>query len=49
MGGPTDRQLLLYLAEDAKTVAPLRLHIRRALAATATQQMTTQQTTTKTE
>ena len=35
LGGPSDRQLLLYLAEEPKTVAPLRLHIRRALAQTA--------------
>jgi outer membrane protein assembly factor BamB len=35
LGGPAERQLLLYLAEEPRTVAPLRAHLRRALAQTA--------------
>jgi hypothetical protein len=35
LGGAAERQLLLYLAEEPRTVAPLRAHLRRALAQTA--------------
>jgi outer membrane protein assembly factor BamB len=35
LGGPAERQLLLYLAEEPHTVEPLRVHLRRALAQTA--------------
>jgi outer membrane protein assembly factor BamB len=35
IGGPAERQLLLYLAEEPRTVEPLRAHLRRALAQTA--------------
>jgi outer membrane protein assembly factor BamB len=35
LGGPPERQLLLYLAEEPHTVEPLRVHLRRALAQTA--------------
>ena len=35
LGGPAERQLLLYLAEESHTVEPLRVHLRRALAQTA--------------
>ena len=35
LGGPAERQLLLYLAEEPHTVEPLRVHLRRALAETA--------------
>jgi outer membrane protein assembly factor BamB len=35
LGGPGERQLLLYLAEEPHTVEPLRVHLRRALAQTA--------------
>jgi outer membrane protein assembly factor BamB len=35
LGGPAERQLLLYLAEEPHTVEPLRVHLRRALADTA--------------
>jgi hypothetical protein len=36
LGGPAERQLLLYLAEEPRTVEALRAHLRRALAQTAT-------------
>jgi outer membrane protein assembly factor BamB len=36
LGGPAERELLLYLAEEAHTVESLRAHLRRALAQTAT-------------
>jgi outer membrane protein assembly factor BamB len=36
LGGPPDRQLLLFVAEEPRTVEPVRLHLRRALAATPT-------------
>ena len=32
LGGAADRQLLLFVAEEPHTVAPLRAHLRRALA-----------------
>jgi outer membrane protein assembly factor BamB len=35
LGGPAERQLLLYLVEEPRTVEPLRAHLRRALAQTA--------------
>ena len=35
LGGPAERQLLLYLSEEPHTVEPLRVHLRRALAQTA--------------
>ncbi|HEX4405996.1 MAG TPA: PQQ-binding-like beta-propeller repeat protein [Polyangia bacterium] len=35
LGGPAERELLLYLAEEPRTVEPLRVHLRRALAQTA--------------
>jgi hypothetical protein len=35
IGGPAERQLLLYLAEEPRTVEQLRAHLRRALAQTA--------------
>ena len=35
LGGPAERQLLRYLAEEPHTVEPLRVHLRRALAQTA--------------
>src|SRR5204862_5292734 len=35
IGGPAERQLLLYLAEEPRTVVPLRSPLRRALAQTA--------------
>jgi outer membrane protein assembly factor BamB len=35
LGGPAERQLLLYLAEEPHTVEPLRVHLRHALAQTA--------------
>jgi outer membrane protein assembly factor BamB len=35
LGGPAERQLLLYLAEEPRTVDPLQAHLRRALAQTA--------------
>jgi outer membrane protein assembly factor BamB len=35
LGGPAERQLLLYLIEEPHTVEPLRAHLRRALAQTA--------------
>jgi outer membrane protein assembly factor BamB len=35
LGGPSERELLLFVAEEPHTVEPLRLHIRRALAQTA--------------
>ena len=35
LGGPAERELLLYLAEEPHTVEPLRVHLRRALADTA--------------
>jgi hypothetical protein len=31
LGGPGDRRILLYAAEEPHTVAPLRAHLRRAL------------------
>jgi hypothetical protein len=37
LGGAGERQLLLFIAEEPKTIDPLRLHIRRALAQTAPQ------------
>jgi outer membrane protein assembly factor BamB len=39
LGGPAERQLLLYLAEEPRTVEPLRVHLRRALAQTAAASM----------
>jgi hypothetical protein len=36
LGGPAERQLLLYLAEEPRTVEALRAHLRRALAQTST-------------
>jgi hypothetical protein len=39
LGGPGERQLLLYLAEEPRTVEPLRAHLRRALAQTAAASM----------
>ncbi len=35
LGGPAERQLLLYLAEEPRTVEALRAHLRRALAQTS--------------
>jgi len=35
LGGPGERELLLYLAEEPHTVEPLRAHLRHALAQTA--------------
>jgi outer membrane protein assembly factor BamB len=35
LGGPAERELLLYLVEEPHTVEPLRVHLRRALADTA--------------
>jgi outer membrane protein assembly factor BamB len=35
LGGPAERQLLLFLSQEPRTVAPLREHIQRALADTA--------------
>lgn len=35
LGGAGERQLLLFIAEEPKTVEPLRLYIRRALTQTA--------------
>jgi outer membrane protein assembly factor BamB len=35
LGGPAERELLLYLSEEPHTVEPLRVHLRRALAQTA--------------
>jgi outer membrane protein assembly factor BamB len=39
LGGPAERQLLLYLAEEPRTAEPLRVHLRRALAQTAAASM----------
>jgi hypothetical protein len=36
LGGPADRQLLLFLAEEPHTAAGLRAHVTRALGETAT-------------
>ena len=33
LGGPAERELLLFIAEEPRTVEPLRRHLRRALAA----------------
>ena len=33
LGGPAERELLLFVAEEPRTVDPLRRHLRRALAA----------------
>ena len=35
LGGPAERELLLYLTEEPHTVEPLRVHLRRALTQTA--------------
>ena len=35
LGGPLERQLLLFVAEEPRTGEPLRLHLHRALAAAA--------------
>ena len=35
LGGAAERQLLLFIAEEPKTIDPLRMHIRRALTQTA--------------
>jgi outer membrane protein assembly factor BamB len=35
IGGPTDRELLLYIAEEPRTLASVREYVRRALAQTA--------------
>ena len=35
LGGPAERELLLYLTEEPRTVEPLRVHLRRALTQTA--------------
>lgn len=35
LGGPTDRELLLFLAEDPRSLAPVREYVRRALVQTA--------------
>jgi len=35
IGGPTDRELLLFLAEDPRSLAPVREYVRRALVQTA--------------
>jgi hypothetical protein len=32
LGGPADRQLLLFVSEEPRTVEPLRRHLQRALA-----------------
>jgi hypothetical protein len=32
LGGPEERQLLLFVAEEPRTVEPLRRHLQRALA-----------------
>ena len=34
LGGPSDRRLLLFVAEEPHTVAPLRAHLLRALGET---------------
>jgi hypothetical protein len=36
LGGPAERQLLLFLAEEPRTVEPLRRHLRYALAGAGT-------------
>jgi len=35
LGGPAERELLLYLTEEPHTVEALRVHLRRALTQTA--------------
>ena len=35
LGGPAERELLLYLAEEPHTIEPLRVHLSHALAQTA--------------
>jgi hypothetical protein len=36
LGGAAERELLLFMAEDRRTLPPVREHIRRALSRTAT-------------
>jgi hypothetical protein len=39
LGGPAERTLLLYMAEEPRTIESLRVHLRRALAQTAAASM----------
>jgi outer membrane protein assembly factor BamB len=39
LGGPAERTLLLFMAEEPRTIEPLKVHLRRALAQTAAASM----------